>query len=200
MEFFIRREMSVLFIFSFILWLFLFREFLLGRRALINDALPYYEHFKFFIDNIRRGIIPLWESTRDGGVPAEFFLRRIGEFNPFYSFILILNLAGISYQHSYLFFLAGYYFLGLLGFYLLTRLLFENRALAFLSFLLLMFSSLGTLLFCSFIILEFVPMVYFFYFLTAFLRAPQKPSFLGACFCLMILLSTYIPLYFLTIL
>ena len=199
-EFFIRRELPILFVFSFIFWVFLFREFFLGHRALINDALPYFEHFKFFIDNIRQGTIPLWESTRDSGVPAEFFLRRIGEFNPFYFFILFLNLIGISYYYSYLFFLAGYYFLGLLGFYFLARLLFENRVLAFLAFLLLMFSSLGTLLFCSFIILEFVPMVWFFYFLTAFLRTPQKHLFLGACFCLMILLSTYIPLYFLTIL
>ena len=79
--------MIFFFLLSFLLWLFAFRDFIFGNSMLTGDAVAFYEHFEFFYNNITRGIIPLWESSRDGGVPAEFFLRRIGEFNPLYLLI-----------------------------------------------------------------------------------------------------------------
>ena len=66
-------------LFGFCFLVFCFARFLFGKLALQGDARNYYEHFKFFLDNMRHGVYPMWESTRQFGVPAEFFMRRIGE-------------------------------------------------------------------------------------------------------------------------
>jgi len=164
----------------------------------MNDAVSYFEHIKFYLDSIQRGIYPLWDPSRVWGVPNHFFLRRIGEFNPLYFLILISNKLGLSYTLSYLFFLALYYFIGMIGFYLLAKGIFRDSKMAFIAYLLLMFSSLGTRLFDSYVILVFVPMVWFFFFLMSFTEKQQKYSFLGMIFCLMIIATTYVPFYFLT--
>jgi len=100
---------------------------------------------------------------------------------------------------SYLIFLAFYYFLGMTGFYFLAKRIFRNTPMAFAAYLLLMFSSLGTRLFDSFIIGIFVPGAWFFYFLTAFTEKPGKRFMLGITFTLMIIVTTYVPFYFVTI-
>ena len=182
---------------AFLLWVYAFRGFLLDQFALTGDACSYYEHFKYYIQNIERGVYPMWESSRS--VPGEFFMRRIGEFNPLYLVILVMYKLGVAYNISYLFFLSGYYFLGAIGFYCLSEKIFHNIYLSFIAFLLLLFSSLGTMLFVSFIILIFTPMVWFFNFLVGFTQSQKKHHFLGMVFTLMILATTYIPFYFLTI-
>ena len=184
---------------SFAIWLFLFRAFLSGELAITYDAVPYYEHIKFFIDQITQGILPLWDPTRDGGVPNEFFLRRFGEFNPFLWIIVILHKAGLSYIQSYLGFLAIYYLVGLVGFYVLAKEFLKDSRLAMVAYLLFLFSSFGTTLFKSFMVLLFVPMVWFFYFLWMFTQRPQRWSLLGIVFTLMLIVTTYVPFYFLTI-
>ena len=93
------RDVCFFIFVSFLLWMICFRAFLSGRLALLSDAVPYYENVKFFLDNLRQGIYPLWDPTRDGGVPNELFLRRIGEFNPFYLLIVLGNLLGVPYTH-----------------------------------------------------------------------------------------------------
>jgi len=189
----------ILFFLSFFLWIFAFRGFFLNKLALVGDAQAYFEHFFFYLNNIGRGVFPMWEPFRASGVPIEFFLRRIGEFNPFLFLILILNKAGLSFTFSYLLFLAFYYFLGMTGFYFLAKRIFRNTPMAFAAYLLLMFSSLGTRLFDSFIIGIFVPGVWFFYFLTAFTYDQKKLFLLGMTFSLMIIVTTYVPFYFLTV-
>jgi len=189
---------SLMLIASFFLWCFLFRGFLFEKLALVSDAIPYHGHIKFFIDNISRGVYPLWDPTRNCGVPNEFFLRRIGEFNPFFLIILILYKIGIPYNLAYLSFLAIYFFVGMIGFYHLAKCIFEDRKMAFLAYILLMFSSLGTRLFASYIILIFVPMIWFFYFLVSFTKEPKDYKLLGLTFCLMVIVTTYIPFYFFT--
>ncbi|MCK5580758.1 MAG: hypothetical protein KAJ18_05740 [Candidatus Omnitrophica bacterium] len=212
------------------LWLFAFRDFLTSRLALAGDAAVYYEHIKYFLDNISRGVYPMWEPTRADGVPEEFFLRRIGSFNPLFFVILLLNKAGLPYTHAYLMFLGFYYLLGMSGFYLLAKRIFHSTGKhktdkhaflhgriedasrskkkgelsgdarpAFVAYILLMFSSLGTRLFDSYILLVFVPMVWFFYFLVAFSQQQDRKHALGLTFSLMILVITYIPFYFVTI-
>ncbi len=184
---------------SFLLWLFAFRAFLSGDLSLVGDAIPYYEHFKYFIDQLSQGIYPLWDPTRNGGVPNEFFLRRIGSFNPFYLLIVILVKGGISFAHAYMAFLSLYYLLCMLGFYLLAKKIFQSSALAFACFVLLMFSSLSSLVFSSFLILPMTPIVWFFFFLYAFYESQKKSYFLGLTFCLMLIVTTYLPFYFATI-
>ena len=187
------------FILSFVFWCIAFRGFLSNQLALSSDAMAYVQHFKFYIDNIIRGVYPSWDPERQWGVPVEFFLRRIGSFNPFILVLALLVKIGIPYTLAYQFFLAGYYFLGLIGFYLLAKQIFQDRQQAFLAFVLLLFSSLGTRLFDSYIILTFVPMVWFFYFLVAFAREPREHYWVGLTLTLMIIFTTYIPFYFLTI-
>jgi len=184
---------------AFALWCFCFRGFLANELSLQGDAQAYSEHFHYFIGNLSRGVFPLWEPTREEGVPIEFFLRRIGEFNPFYLIILLFYKMGVPYFSAYLWFLALYYFLGMVGFYKVTRKVCGDSNIAFIAYLLLIFSSLGTKVFESFIILIFVPMVWFFYFLISFAQSPKKHSLLGLIFTLMVIVTTYIPFYFLTV-
>lgn len=180
-------------------WLYCFQGWLTGRLALTSDAMAYYEHIEVLVVNISRGIYPLWDPTIQTGVPTEFFMRRIGSFNPVYLALAVLYRLDIPFQWIYLWFLPCYYFLGVWGFFLFCRKIFSDSTVAFLAALLVMFSSLGTRLFDSYIILSFVPIVWFFYFLLSFCLKPNRISCLGATFTVMILLTTYIPFYFVTI-
>ncbi|VAW19701.1 hypothetical protein MNBD_BACTEROID05-669 [hydrothermal vent metagenome] len=183
----------------FAVWVFCFRGFFLGKLAFDSDAISYYNHIKFFIDNLLQGVYPLWDPTWNTGVPNEFFLRRFNGFNPLYGIILVLRKIGLPHLTSYLIFLASYYFIGMSGFYLLAKRLYRNVYVAYVSCGLLLFSSLGTRLFDSYMLLITVPLIWFFYYLTAFTQDPKKVYFVGLIFSVMILLTTYIPFYFLTI-
>ncbi len=120
------KSTHILFFLSFILWVFSFRGFLFGELSLRDDAIPYYDHIKFFVDNLMHGVYPLWDPTWRCGVPNEFFLRRMGEFNPFFWGIFFLNKLGFSHYISYFIFVTSYYFLGLFGFYRLTKMMFRG--------------------------------------------------------------------------
>ena len=185
---------------SFIIWIFVFFGFLSSKLALVEDSISYYEHTKFFVENIVKGVFPLWDPFWFHGASNDFFLRRIGAFNPFYFIILLFESLGISYTLAYLCFLAGYYWAGMIGFYLLAMRIYNNRLIAYAGYLMLLFSALGTRLFDSYMMLVTVPLIWFFYFLVAFSQKPQKHCFLGVCLSFMILSSTYIPFYFLTFL
>lgn len=185
---------------SFLIWLYCFRGFMTGELAFDSDAIAYYQHIKFFIDNLVLGNYPFWDPSINSGVPNEFFLRRMGSFNPFFMIIVGLRKMGLPHLMAYNWYLSVYYLAGAIGFYKLSTLIFQKKYTAYLSFLLLYFSSLGTRQFDSYIILVFVPLVWFFYFLVSFGQRQQKHSLLGLVFCLMNLATTYIPLYFLVIL
>ncbi|MBP9854607.1 MAG: hypothetical protein KBD53_07060 [Candidatus Omnitrophica bacterium] len=170
-----------------------------GRLAFTADAVPYYQHIKFFVDNLMNGTYPFWDPTTNSGVPNEFFLRRIGSFNPFFMIIVGLRKIGLPYLIAYNLYLSIYYLVGAIGFYKLSKTIFKDGYAAYFSFLILYFSSLGTRMYDSYLILVFVPLVWFFYFLISFLQNPRRCSLLGITFCLMNLATTYIPLYFLVI-
>ncbi len=200
------KFLPVFFLFSFLVWLFMWKGFLTGKNPFQGDAVSYYEHIRFFIKSISRGVYPLWDPFWNCGVPNSFFLRRMGEFNPFFFLIVLFNKAGLRFYTSYLMFLTLYFFLGMVGFYLLSRAVFNDRRMAFCAYLLLMFSSFPSILFQSFIILIFVPMVWFFYFLFDFFdtnhdgdEVCRRRSFWGMVFCLMVIVTTYLPFYFLTV-
>lgn len=182
-----------------LLWLFSFRGFLTRKLLLIADAFPYYEHTKFFVDNLSRGVIPLWDPTWRCGVPNEFFLRRMGEFNPVYLLMLFADKWGVNADSSYFSFLAGYFFLGMWGFYCLALICFKDKRVAFTASLILMFSTFSCNLFNSFINLIFVPSVWFFFFFASFASKQQRSTFFGMIYCLMLILTVYIPFYFVTL-
>jgi hypothetical protein len=183
---------------SVAVWCYLFRFFLDASAPLQGDAYPYLGHIRFYVENIMQGVYPLWDPLRDNGNVNEFFLRRIGEFNPFFWLIAVFKTIGISFVVSHRLFFAFYYFLGLAGFYLLSQRLFRDERVSLASAVILMFSSLGNKAFESFILLEIVPAVWFAYFLAAFMQTPRPLFLLGAAFCLMIINITYIPFYFYT--
>ncbi len=195
----LRKEYIFLVLAPFLVWVTAFWGYLSGQRALVVDAVSYYEHIGFFTDNIIRGVYPLWNPAWCDGAPYNFFLRRIGEANPFYWVAAGLKLAGVPQVHAYLVFLAFYYLLALTAFWLIARLLFRDRLASTGAFLLLLFSGWGTQLFFNYIVILFVPLAWFFYFLLAFAREGKKHQFLGIFFTLAMALTTYIPFFFLTI-
>ena len=88
--------------FAFGIWIFAFRGFLASRFELINDALAYYDHTKFLVENLGRGVFPLWDPYWFHGASNDFFLRRIGALKPFLSFYpVVLKTVGIPYTLSY---------------------------------------------------------------------------------------------------
>jgi hypothetical protein len=183
----------------FALWMFIFRGFIFGDLAFDSDAISYYEHIKFYVDNIARGVFPLWDPLWMSGAPNEFFLRRICPYNPFLSILVLLAKTPIPYKTSYLLYLSGYYFLGMSGFYLLSRTVLKNSLISLFSFAFLLFSGLGVRLFDSYFLFVSTPLIWFFYFFLNWIYAPCRLSFTGMTFCAMILLSTYIPFYFIVI-
>ncbi|MDP2652854.1 MAG: hypothetical protein Q8Q08_02360 [Candidatus Omnitrophota bacterium] len=192
--------LPVLFAAAFFIWFLSLRSYFFGDYALMSDAISYYDHIKYYMDSIARGMYPLWDPFYEGGgVPNEFFLRRAGTYNPFLYIYLLFHQAGLPARLAYLWFLGVYYFIGMIGFYLLSQRLLRDRAAAFLAFLLLLFSAMGTRLFDSYINFTFIPMIWFFYFGVAFFQSPRRYSLLGMTLSMMVLLTTYIPFYFLVI-
>jgi len=194
-----QNSIPFLIVLSIFLWIYFLRRFLTGELAIESDAISYYDHIKYYIDNLAKGIYPMWDPTWWGGFSNEFFLRRIGAYNPFLFLILIFRAVGIPHLQSYMAYLTIYYFVGMVGFYLLAKEVVGDKRVAFVAYLLLTFSSLGARLFDSYFHLIVVPMIWFFYFLLSFSKKPKKVFLLGMIFCLMNLATTYIPFYFLTI-
>ena len=190
----------LLLIIPFILWILCFFNFFTGRLYLEQDAVSYADHFRFYTDNLSKGVFPLWDREWFSGAPYHFFLRRIGDVNPLLFSIIFLKWFGVSSATAYLIFTGMYYFLAGWAFYLIARFLLVDRFLAFTAYILFLFSSWGSELFYNYIIIIFVPIIWFFYFLLSFSRSARKGYFLGMCLCLGLVVTTYIPFYFLIIL
>ncbi|MBF0595847.1 MAG: hypothetical protein HQL22_12895, partial [Candidatus Omnitrophica bacterium] len=144
-------------VFSFIIWVFCLRGFLSLQIIPGWDAAPYLEHIRFFVENLARGRFPLWDPLWCHGVPNDFFLRRIGILNPFYSIIVLLEFLGLPFALAGVCFLMVYFWGGMIAFYLLAARLFHHRLIAYAGYLLLMFSSATPRLFFSFEMLITVP-------------------------------------------
>jgi len=184
----------------FVCWIFCYRHFFTGHLWLEGDATPYAEHIGFYTDNLSRGVFPLWDPTWFNGAPNDFFLRRLGDVNPLLWIMVLLKWAGISSVHAYLVFIGVDYFLAGWAFYLISRFLFGDCFFGFTGYVLFLFSSWGSEVFYNYIIIVFVPIIWFFYFLLCFSRRPQKSYMLGMCLCIGLTVTTYIPFFFLIIL
>jgi len=178
---------------AFLVWIKIFSGFLSAQVSLANDAVAYYDHIKFFVDELIGGNYPLWDPHWNFGAPNEYFLRRFNGYNPLFGLLLILRCLGCSHGTSYLTFLALTYLLGALGLYSLLRRLTQNPSSAFLGFALFLFSSMSIKLFESYIVFVFVPLIWFFYFLIAFSQDHQPRQIIGLVLCLMLLVTTYVP-------
>jgi hypothetical protein len=193
LNFFQKKSIFILFLLSFVLWLFVFKPFLQGEIPLQQDADPYFHHTRYFCSNLSQGLIPLWDSNWSLGVPNYFILQRIGCFNPCYVIPAILIKTGFAHFNAYIIFLVFYHFLGLVGFYLLCKSILKRKSLAFAAYLSLLFSIISFNLFSGYTHLLFCPLIWLFYFLIRFNQGPNKFYFLGITLCLSTLFTTYIP-------
>ncbi len=193
------KKSSLLILLPFLIWIFLFSDFLFGSIAVNIDTNSNYALMKFYINNIRNGVFPLWDPFLYAGGPFVFTATG-GILNPFVYLIALLTFLGVDYYHAYLIYLVGYYFLGIVGFYFLAKTLLQNEKTALAAYLLLLFSGLGTALFNQVnMILIFVPAVWFFYFLIQFAKYFKKGDFLGLTFSVALILTSYMPFYFVTL-
>lgn len=185
-------------LFAFGAWLLSFQAYLLAKAPMALDAMAYIVSAQDLVNFIKKGAWPLWDFCYAHGVAFDFFTQRLGGYNPLYSFLALLDATRIfNFQASYVLALSTYYFAGMLGFYFLINKIYTDRRVAFCGFILLLFSSLATTIFSSFLCLLAVPLIWFFYFLTSLLLSPRKVWFSGCILTAMILVNTYVPFYFL---
>ncbi len=188
-----------IFIFPFSVWLYYFRHFHEKFIKLIVDAEVCFIYTNYYLSHIARGVYPMWNPYNVWGRPDDFGVRMIGEFNPWLYVITVLNSSGFSFSLSYYIYLVTYYFLGVIGFYLLVKVILNDRVAAYLAMLILLFSSLSGYLFNDLIIvLIFIPSVWFFYFAVSFFKKKETVHFLGMILSLMVIVTTYLPFHFLT--
>jgi len=163
------------------------------------DTNTIYGVTKFYFNNCLNGVIPLWEPFVSLGRPF-YAIAICNLFNPVTQIVPLLKLAGINYANAFVIYMAVYFFIGCIGFYFLAREILKDRTMAYLAYLGLMFSSLGVSMFTQMTFLEIgVPTIWFFFFLLRFARQQDKGNFLGLTFTVMVLASSYLPFYFLTV-
>lgn len=191
---------SLKFILPCLYWLFLFKVFLARQATILSENFSQYSLVKFYLDNLRTGVYPLWNPFLLWGTADTITLLNIGPFNPLWLLTLFLNAIGLDFYSAYLTTTIVYFFIGQIGFYLLAKALLRDRLAAYAAFVLLTFSSMGLSMFDQYIMmLIWVPGVWFFFFFVSFIETWQKRFFVGTAFALMLILSTYLPFYFLTI-
>src|SRR5207248_3321887 len=137
-----RKTVLLTILISFIVWFSLFHQFILKNIPLNIDSLGSYSVFKFFYNNVFNGVIPLWNPFIYYGVP-QILIIPSGVLNPFSFLFATTHVLVGGYYQAYLFYIVFYYWFGLLGFYLLSKEVLENRFYALIAFLLLCFSGMG---------------------------------------------------------
>jgi hypothetical protein len=195
----LRREFFYLILLPFLLWTACFWSCIFGPLPEDIGTASYGEKTVFLMTNLFRGGYPLWDPTYFDGFPFEFFLRRIGDGNPFYIFVGLAKLCGASGIHAYRFFTMIYFFMGAVGFWLICRYFLRHRLACIGAYWMFLFSGWGSRAFSDYIILLFVPLVWFFYFVIAFLKERKKHQFLGIALTAAISMTTYVPSFFLTV-
>lgn len=185
---------------SVLIWVWLFRDFFLGRADLFHDAARYAQLTQEYLDHIKRGVYPLWNPFLNWGHSQTIRWRFFGEFNGLWWFIPLWQKLGMNFFQAYMFTVGAYYLGGLAAFYKLAADLLKSRTLAVLGFVLLLYSPLSyTLLNDTAVPLLFVPSAWFAYWMMRFLRNADRLSFWGIVFSQMVILITYLPFYFITI-
>ncbi len=183
----------------FLIWVVIFSSFPAQQRALGHDAPIHVSRVQYYVNAVLNGTLPFWDPFNAWG-KEDLCIKLFSEFNPVLYIIPFGMLLGIPFYTAYFIFLFLYFFIGMAGFYRLASTMLKDTRLAFLAYALVMFSSLGATIFSDpAILLLFVPAVWFFAFLAEALTALKPRNILGMTFCAMIIATTYIPFYFLTI-
>ena len=181
------------------LWLLLMRDFVFGHIPVNMDTNTIYGVTKFYFNNVLNGVIPLWEPFVSLGRPF-YAIAICNLFNPITQIIPVLKLAGVNYANAFVAYMVLYFFIGCAGFYFLAREILKDRYMAYLAYVGLMFSSLGASIFTQLTFLEIVvPAIWLFFFLLRFARKQDRGNFLGMIFMKMVLISSYLPFYFMTV-
>ncbi len=193
------RGIHVLMGIAALIWMIPFAAFFKREIALFPDGWSYFNWTRFVYDNITRGVYPLWQPFDNWGYPVGFKIRFLGEFNPLFLLMMIPYKLGISYPVVYFAYAVGYFLLGIYGFYRICLHLTQDQISAYLGFIILLFSNMGIAIFFNYCeIALFVPAVWFFYFFLTFCSGPTRSSLIGMTFAVMMILTTYMPFYFLT--
>jgi hypothetical protein len=194
-----RFRLSAVLLPPFLLYLYVCQDFVNGHITLNMDSAAHYCFTKYFVNCLLNGIMPLWEPFVYSGRP---FLALIngGMLNPFINLVPLGVLYGLNYYESYLVFILFYYFLGLLGFFQLSRIIIKNDFFSYIGYIALTFSGMGLMVFNQmYVLLIFVPSVWFFVFFLRFLKRFQSRDFLGVILSAMIMEVSYYPFYLMTV-
>ncbi len=185
-----------------IFWLWLHHW---GNIAPQVDNLYFSYWVTYHFEYIVKGVFPLWDPFRSWGWPNLTDPRFFGEYNPLYLVIPVLLIFQVPPFVAFNVFLCLLYIVGSLGFYLLVKCIWEDEFTALLAYTIFVVSMLGELLFSQLALpLILFSTIWFFYFFISFLKADvineQRKSFAGLVFSIMIIVTTYLPFFFLVIL
>jgi len=196
-----RRHTVLLFLPCLLLWLWMF-VVRYGTASIDIHGDMFYQLIRYFMDNLTRGVFPMWDPMGSWGVVDEIDQRFFGEYNPFLWIYSLLTFLGIPRLWAFLGYALFYFLTGAAGVYFLTkRLTGEDRLPALAAALLYMFASPVFSVFTNLEIhLLLVPVIWFFYYLISFGQEPRRHSFLGLVFSLAVIAVTYMPFYFLAVL
>ena len=188
------------FFIPFGIWCVLFEPVLRGGAVISSETLHIYSVVKFYLDNLKLGVFPLWEPFISWGEPTQIYFNYAGIFNPIWLAIPVLDSLGFTFYQAFVVVVSAYFWIGLWGFYVLAKIVLKDHAAAYFAFLLVLFSSVSMALFAQFHTpLLYVPAVWFFYFLISFFQAPTKTSLAGLTLTAAIILISYLPFYFFTV-
>lgn len=195
-----RMRTCAQFLLPFLCWVILFRDFIFGPIAISVDTIPYYTWMKYFLNNLREGVVPLWDPYLNSG-RSYVYLSTSAVFNPLLTlFVLPVSILTGNYYAGYMTAIVIYFLIGLWGFYLVAREVLEDDTYAYYAYLFLLFSGVGTHLFNQVTMLYiFVPGVWFFYFFFRLARHFKRADFLGLIFSLIVAMNAYVPFYFVTV-
>ncbi|MBF0489935.1 MAG: hypothetical protein HQL15_04880 [Candidatus Omnitrophica bacterium] len=195
------KWMAVL-ILPFLLWLAVYHNLFIGKSTITGDNNNYFHAMVYHFQSLTRGEFPLWMPFQSWGTLDNFDFRTVGDLNPIFLLIPVQIFFGSSPYTAFVVTMALYFWIGCLGFYLLAYSITKDRYLSLVAYILWMFSGMGVVLWTQLSILTtIVPTIWFFVFLIGFLRAKEKNRMryaAGLTFVVMILLTTYLPFFFLT--
>ena len=124
------------FILPYLAWMFMFKDFITGRIPFNMDTTTIYSVTKFYFNNILNGVVPLWDPFVFLGTPF-YAITLCNLFNPITQIVPVLKLLGVNYYHAFMAYIIVYYFLGVFGFYCLANILYKDRRVAYIGYLML---------------------------------------------------------------
>ncbi len=188
-----------MFVLPFLLWVFIFYNFINGSITLNIDSYTFYSMFKFFYNNCFNGSIPIWDPFVELGTPY-ISIPFAGVLSPLMAIFACLHFVGVNYYAAYILFILFLFILGLTGFYLLALEILEDRFYAWVAFIALLFSGMGPMLFNQILIYYiFCGAVWMFYFLVRFSKGFELKYLIGMTVVLMNVLCFDYPFFFITL-